>query len=67
MLKQVIRLKVLTMIKPFQLTFKASDGWVRDFLWRHNLVLRPRTSIAQMLSVDLQEKIACFWQDVHYI
>ena len=54
------------MIKPVQRTFKASEGGFVPF-FGHNLLLRSIASISQMLPVDLEEKIVCFQQDVHYI
>ena len=65
--KQAIRLKALSKIKPIQPEFKASEGWVDSFHRRHNLVLRQRTSIAQELPANLEEKVARFRQDVHFI
>ena len=62
-----IRMKALSLIKPIIPSFKASEGWARGFLQRNNLVLRAKTSIAQMLPADLEEKIARFRQDVCYI
>ena len=66
-MRQAIRLKAHTLIKPVQPTFTASDGWVRGFLRRHNLVLRSRTSIAQTLPADLEEKNTRFRQDVYFV
>ena len=63
----MIRLKGLSLIKPSLQGFKASQGWLRRFLARHNLVLRARTSIAQTLPCDLEEKIVQFHQSVHYV
>ena len=60
-------MKALSLIKPIIPSFKASEGWARGFLQRNNLVLRAKTSIAQMLPADLEEKIARFRQDVCYI
>ena len=65
--KQSIRMKALTKIKPIQPEFKASEGWVQCFLQRHNLVLRQRTSIAQELPANLEEKVVRFRQDVHFV
>ena len=63
----MIRLKALSLIKPSLPNFKASDGWLRKFLSRNNLVLRAKTSMAQMLPCDLEEKIDHFRQNVRYI
>ena len=50
---QLIRLKALSSNKDHP-NFKASDGWVRKFMKRNDLVLRVRTHISQN---DLEEKI----------
>ena len=63
----MIRLKASSLVKPIMPDFKASEGWVRKFLARNNLVLRARTSIAQTLPSDLEEKVARFHQNVTYI
>ena len=65
--REMIRLKGLSLIKPSLPGFKASQGWLRRFLARHNLVLRARTSIAQTLPCDLEEKIVQFCQSVRYV
>ena len=64
---QMIRLKALSLIKPVLPGFKASDGWLRKFLARNNLVLRAKTSIAQTLPCDLENKVQPFRQRVNYI
>ncbi len=61
---QMLRDKALALIKPHNPNFKASDGWVRKFIRRHNLVLRARTSVAQKLPSDLEDKIETFYVDV---
>ena len=63
----MIRLKGLSLIKPSFPEFKASQGWLRRFLARHNLVLRARTSMAQTLPCDIEEKITQFRQSVRYV
>ena len=40
--------------------FKASDGWLQKFMQRHSLTLRAKTSIAQKLPANLEEKISGF-------
>ncbi len=65
--KQVIRLKAISLIKPFNPLFKVSDGWLKSFFRRHNWTLRRQTSLAQMLPVDQEEKIARFRQDVYNV
>ena len=66
---EMIRLKGLSLIKPSAHApeFKASDGWLRKFLFRNNLVLRAKTSMAQVLPCDLEDKISHFHQTIHYV
>ena len=40
--------------------FKASDGWLRHFMRRHQLSLRCRTSMSQKLPADLEDKVSSF-------
>ena len=49
--RQMICDKALSLVKPYQPDFKASKGWLRRFLIRHNLSLRARTSAAQRFGV----------------
>ena len=48
---RMIRLKAMSLVKPTLPNFKASEGWVRKFLVRNDLVLQARTSIAQTLPI----------------
>ena len=64
---QLIRLKALSLIKDTHPYFKASDGWVRKFMKRNNLVLRVRTHISQNLPKDLEDKITKFQAEVKKI
>ena len=64
---QLIRLKALSLIKDTNPDFKASEGWLRKFMWRNNLVLRARTHISQCLPKDLEEKIRLFREEVKKI
>ena len=57
---QMIRLKALSLIKDTNPKFKASDGWVRKFLKRNDLVLQVCTHISQKLPSDLESKIKSF-------
>ena len=59
--------KALSLIKPILLNFKVSDGWVQGFRRCFNLVMRARTSIAQMLRADLESKLTNFRQEVKLI
>ena len=61
---QLIRCKALSLIRPITPTFKASDGWVRKFMERNNLVLRCKTHVSQTLPKDLEEKISSFRNEV---
>ena len=63
----MIQLKGLSLIKPSAPELKASDGWLRKFLSRNNLVLRAKTSMVQVLPCDLEDKIAQFCQNVYYV
>ena len=36
---RMIRLKAMSLVKPTLPNFKASEGWIRKFLVRNNLVL----------------------------
>lgn len=56
-----------SLIKPENPNFKASDGWLRKFLARNNLVFRAKTSLAQSLPKDLESKITQFRQKVKYV
>ena len=64
---QLIRLKAFSLIKDTHPNFKASDGWVRKFMKRNDLVLRVRTHISQNLPKDLEEKIKYFRAEVEKI
>ena len=64
---QMIRLKALSLIKDTNPKFKASDGWVRKFMKRNDLVLRVRTHISQKLPSDLESKIKNFRDEVSNI
>ena len=59
-----IHAKGLGLIKPILPSFKASNGWARAFLKRHSLVLRAKTSIAQALPDDLENRIHEFRHEV---
>ena len=62
----MIRLKALSLTKDVKPEFKTSEGWVRKFQRRNNLVLRAGTSMAQALPADLKSKLAQFRQSIHY-
>ena len=64
---KLICLKALSLIKDTCPNFKASDGWVRKFMKRNDLVLRVRTHISQNLPKDLEEKIKYFRTEVEKI
>ncbi len=62
-----LKTKALSLIRPILPNFKASDGWLRGFRMRYNLVMRARTSIAQMLPADLESKVCNFRQQVKFV
>ncbi len=47
--------------------FNAPRGWATKFMRRHNLALRMKTSLAQRLPVDLEERIANFHRKLYSI
>lgn len=61
---QMLRDKALALIKPHNPNFKASEGWACKFIHRHNLALRARTSVAQKLPGDQEDKVASFHEEV---
>lgn len=65
--KRTLRLKALSLIKPHLSDFKASDGWMKKFMRRNNLVLRAGTSLAQSLPGDLEEKVRAFHQSIYHV
>ena len=48
------------LVKPVSPGFQAINGWVAGFMKRHDLSLRAKTSLAQRLPKDLEEKIESF-------
>lgn len=62
-----IKAKALSLIRPILPDFKASGGWLNGFKRRFDLVLRARTSIAQALPADLEQKIDTFRQQVNFV
>ena len=48
-------------------TFKASDCWLQRFMKRHKLVLRARSSLAQRLPGDLEERMITFYSKLKEI
>ncbi len=64
---RIVRCKASSLISPVNKSFKASDGWVRRFMKRNNLVLRCRTHISQNLPKDLEDKIKAFHAEVSAI
>ena len=55
--------KAKLVIKPHNLSFNASRGWVRTFFNRHKLALRARTSISQKLPKQLDGVLSKFFED----
>ncbi len=64
---RIVRCKASSLVSPVNKCFKASDGWVRKFMKRNNLVLRCRTHISQNLPQDLEDKIKTFHAEVSAI
>ena len=59
--RNMIRIKALAMIDDLNITdFQASNNWCTRFLRRNNLALCQKTTIAQKLPGDLEEKIVNF-------
>ncbi len=54
---QDVRNKAAELVTPHNPTFKASSGWLSKYFKRHHLTLRARTSIAQKLPPQLEEKV----------
>ena len=57
---EMLKLCAKQIITPVSPNFKASDGWAQKFFRQHTLVLRAKTSMAQKLPRDLEEKIESF-------
>ena len=55
-----ICIHVREIVKPVSPGFQASKGWVAGFMKRYDLSLRAKTSLAQRLPKDLEEKIESF-------
>lgn len=53
-----------TSVQPQFPNFQASRGWLDKFMKRHHLSLRSRTSMAQKLPSDLEDKVTSFHQFV---
>jgi len=60
-------LKALGLIKLTLPSFKATARWATAFNKRHNLVFRAKTSTAQALHVDLENKICEFRREVKHV
>uniref|UniRef100_A0ABM0M4J5 Pogo transposable element with KRAB domain-like n=1 Tax=Saccoglossus kowalevskii TaxID=10224 RepID=A0ABM0M4J5_SACKO len=58
----MLRQKAKELIRPHNVNpvFKSSAGWARRFLSRHSLSIRRRTSMAQRLPTELEDKITAF-------
>ena len=57
---EMLRMQALKVIRPLFPEFKASSGWITSFKRRHSLSVRCRTSLAQRLPADLQQKSDTF-------
>lgn len=61
--RKIIQLKALEIARELKIPrheFKASLGWCRRFMLRNGLFLRHRTTLAQRLPVDFNEKLLAF-------
>ena len=61
---QMLRNKAMSLIKGHNPAFKVSEGWLRKFICRHSLVLHAKTSVAQKLPSDLENKVAVFHEEI---
>ena len=57
---QLIKAEAIRRFKPKHPDFTASHGWSTRFLRRHNLTIRSKTSVAQKLPADLEDKKEAF-------
>ena len=64
---KMLQKKALSIVKPYNPAFKASEGWVSKFKKRTNLVLRAGTNFAQRLPKDLENKISTFRSELKEI
>lgn len=64
---EMLKLRAKLLINPVNPNFKTSDGWAHKFFRRHSLILRARTSLAQKLPRDLEEKIKAFHENVRQL
>ena len=45
--------------------FKASSGWMQQFMDRNNFSVKRHTSLSQKLSVDLEIRLAAFYKHLN--
>ena len=57
-------LRIADSMNMCRLDFKASYGWTRRFMTRHELVIRRRTTMAQRLPEAYEEKLLSFQKHV---
>ena len=60
----LIKAKAIRRFKPKHPDFNALQGWATCFLLRHNLTIRSKTSVAQKLPADLEDKKEAFLLNV---
>jgi hypothetical protein len=60
--RKSIQAYALSLLRDTHPDFKASEGWVRCFMRRHNLTLRCKTSVSQKLPEDLEVRLAVFYK-----
>jgi len=44
-------------------TFKASNGWIDNFLKRYSLSLRRKTHVSQRVPEDVENRVVSFFND----
>ena len=62
-----IQIKGKELISPHCPNFAASEGWLQRFMRRNKLVLRAKTSLAQRLPAQLEEKITQFYTKLQQV
>ena len=56
--------KALELVATSHPTVKASCGWARKFMGRHDLTIRSKTSMTELVLCDREDKIASFHEFV---
>ena len=61
---ELIKSKARQLIKSHNPQFKALKGWLENFMIRHSLSLRSRTSISEKLPAHLEKKLESFLNEI---